>query len=174
MTKTGQVRDATRLPAFKLGRKCCYGGKRGGLTETTTIYAAEFGFALEVENGIEACISADPVARQWLPFSGDKVARDVEGGVDVGLKSLRCFNVLSGVQARGSAVIDSLTFGGEDVGSLAGNEEAIILCCGDLRSGHRWQWSAQATWWGYRRKDRLPPLIHITVMTSGHITVSAF
>ncbi|KAK0474355.1 hypothetical protein IW261DRAFT_1610543 [Armillaria novae-zelandiae] len=59
-----------------------------------------------------------------------RVKGDVEGDVDVGLKT-------TGVQARGSAVIDSFTFGGADVDNLAGNEEAVILWCGDLRAGHR-------------------------------------
>ncbi|KAK0459921.1 hypothetical protein IW261DRAFT_1614921 [Armillaria novae-zelandiae] len=75
-------------------------------------------------------------------------------------RSLMRLNDLAGVQARRSTVIDSLTFGGEDVDNLAGNEEGIILWCGDLRAGHWWQWSAQATWWGYWQKDRLQPLIH--------------
>ncbi|KAK0474368.1 hypothetical protein IW261DRAFT_1568709 [Armillaria novae-zelandiae] len=80
-----------------------------------------------------------------------EVARDVEGSIGMGLqvcnlasfmfsqlivpsddRSLTSLHALTGVQARGSAVIDSLTFGGKDI---TGNEEAVILLCGDLRTG---------------------------------------
>ncbi|KAK0474349.1 hypothetical protein IW261DRAFT_1422939 [Armillaria novae-zelandiae] len=101
--------------------------------------SAEFRCALEVENGIEGCITCFNVfAATKLLCIEVKVAGDVEGSISMRLK---------------------------DVDNHAGNEEAVILWCRDLRAGHWKQQLVQATWWRYWQKDMLQPLIHVMVMT---------
>ncbi|KAK0474352.1 hypothetical protein IW261DRAFT_1422941 [Armillaria novae-zelandiae] len=96
-----------------------------------------------LENGIKGHITCfNTFAATKLLFLEAEVARDVEWSIGMRLKA-------SKHEALPSSNCLHLA------GSLAGNEEAVILWCRDLTAGHQWQWSAQATWWVYQQKDRL-------------------